>query len=86
MTINAKDAKAVTTAYINNVSADHIKRIEDAIRDHAGKGFTYIRYGNGICNADPRVKDCVCQELQEAGFKIRWCGERTHLHISWEEA
>lgn len=84
MTINAKEAKATTTAYIANVSADHIKRIEEIIRDRAGKGFTHIYYANGIHNADSRVKTLVWQELQEAGFKVRWC--ETQLHISWEEA
>jgi hypothetical protein len=84
MTINAKEAKAATTAYINNIAADHIKCIEDLIRERAGKGFTCIYYNNGIYNADSRVKTSVWQELKEAGFKVCWCD--LQLHVSWEEA
>lgn len=83
MIINAKEAKAITMTYINNAAADHIKRIENNIRERAGKGCTHIYYGNGIINDDSRVKASVWQELQEAGYKIRWC--ESQLHISWEE-
>lgn len=84
MTMNAKEAKAITNTYITTISTDHIKRIEETIRDRASKGYTHIYYANGIINADHRVKTAVWQELQEAGFKIRWC--ETQLLINWEEA
>jgi hypothetical protein len=82
--MTAKEAKTTTTAYINDIAADHIKRIESVIRDRAGKGNIHAYYANGIHNADSRVKAAVWQELQEAGYKVRWC--ETQLHISWEEA
>lgn len=84
MIINAKEAKAITMTCINNAAANHIKSIENNIRDRANKGRNDLYYGNGIINDDSRVKAFVWQELQEAGYKIRWC--ESHLHISWEEA
>ena len=84
MIINAKEAKTITMTYVNSTATDHIKRIENNIRDRAGKGYTNIYYGNGIISSDSRVKAFVLRELQEAGYKIRWC--ESQLHISWEEA
>lgn len=82
--MNAKEAAAMTNNCINNISANHIKNIEDIICDRASKGYTNAYYSNSIYSADSRVKASIWQTLQEAGFKIRW--REAQLYISWGEA
>lgn len=82
--MNAKEAKKVTTDYINGLVEKHICTIEGTVKEYASKGRNYTYYANGIHNADPRVKAGVFAVLQEAGYKARWC--ENQLCISWEEA
>lgn len=84
--MNAKEAKTLTNEFITKETAQHINWIENAIVEAARKGLTSVDYGAHISKADSRVKAKVWEELESAGYKVRWTSDNIFLRISWAEA
>lgn len=81
--MTAKEARAMTHAYVENEVADHITQIEAQIREKANRGDVTLYYGRGLVGADSRVKRKVVDELENAGYELHWC--QTTLCISWNK-
>lgn len=81
--MTAKEAHAMTHAYVENEATNHITHIEEQIREKAGRGDVTLYYGRGLVTADSRVKTKVASELENAGYELHWC--QSTLLISWKK-